>query len=253
MHGPDVSALQRAINARDRTPNVDVDGTYGPATSNAAKATARALGAAEATIAEGSTVGIQRIILDPDSRTEDQLSRARDRAAAAEKREHTLGTGPAAATKWARAQVGTVEHPAGSNTGPLIREWQKGAGMGAGPWCGAFVHEAVEHGGLTITGEVRYVPSAAAHARAGTGGLARWIPASDYRSARPGDLPCFDFGGNVLAHIGLLVAVNADDTISTVEGNTSSGDAGSQDNGGGVFARRRAVSLVAGFARPRWT
>jgi hypothetical protein len=38
--------------------------------------------------------------------------------------------------------------------------------------------------------------------------------------------------------------------LSTIEGNTSNGDKGSQSNGDGVFVKKRAYSLVMGVARP---
>ena len=35
-----------------------------------------------------------------------------------------------------------------------------------------------------------------------------------------------------------------------MEGNTSSGNGGSQNNGGGVYVRTRSTSIVAGYVRP---
>ena len=44
-------------------------------------------------------------------------------------------------------------------------------------------------------------------------------------------------------HIGIVVQVNPDGTIDTIEGNTSpQGSGGSQDNGGGVWQRNRLTS-----------
>ena len=47
------------------------------------------------------------------------------------------------------------------------------------------------------------------------------------------------------------VAIYAGNGV-TIEGNTSSGNAGSQDNGGGVFRRKRPASVIVGCARPRY-
>jgi hypothetical protein len=68
-----------------------------------------------------------------------------------------------------------------------------------------------------------------------------------------GDLAFFNFsGGRTPQHVGLVVAVNADGSLITVEGNTSPGDSGSQSNGGGVFRRIRPTRYVVGYGRPRY-
>ena len=38
--------------------------------------------------------------------------------------------------------------------------------------------------------------------------------------------------------------------MQSIEGNTSSGDSGSQDNGGGVYRRKRAQKYIIGAVRP---
>ncbi len=85
--GPDVRALQAALNDRARPrglPLVTVDGTYDTATMKSAERVARALGALEATIAKpGTSVGEQRIIRWPASRTPAQYARAAGRRRAA--------------------------------------------------------------------------------------------------------------------------------------------------------------------------
>jgi peptidoglycan hydrolase-like protein with peptidoglycan-binding domain len=53
-----------------------------------------------------------------------------------------------------------------------------------------------------------------------------------------------------IQHVGFVEKVNGDGSIVAIEGNTSGGDSGSQDNGGGVFRRVRARSLIVGFGRP---
>jgi hypothetical protein len=70
-----------------------------------------------------------------------------------------------------------------------------------------------------------------------------------------GDLVCYDFDGDGQFddHIGVVVGVLGFGpmlTLQTVEGNTSSGVAGSQGDGDGVFLRRRVVSAKSvGFIR----
>jgi hypothetical protein len=81
--GTDVKHLQQAINARARPrglPTVHVDSLFGRKTRTAAERVARALGAREDTITRHPlTVGLQRIIRHPATRTPLQLRRARDR------------------------------------------------------------------------------------------------------------------------------------------------------------------------------
>lgn len=78
-------------------------------------------------------------------------------------------------------------------------------------------------------------------------GQKQWVT-SNYQ---PGDLVIFDFTGKKTTtnHIGLIESVSGN-TLTTIEGNTSSGSAGSQSNGDGVYRRQRNVSLVVGAYRP---
>jgi len=76
----------------------------------------------------------------------------------------------------------------------------------------------------------------------------QWVT-KDYQ---PGDLVIFDFPGNNVKtdHVG-IVEKQEGKTLYTIEGNTSSG-AGSQDNGDGVFEKKRNVSLAIGAYRPKY-
>jgi hypothetical protein len=82
-HGLDVKHLQQAINARARPRGIatlHVDGLFGRKTRTAAERVGRALGAREDTIRKHPlTVGLQRIIRHPATRTPLQLRRARER------------------------------------------------------------------------------------------------------------------------------------------------------------------------------
>lgn len=68
---------------------------------------------------------------------------------------------------------------------------------------------------------------------------------------KKGDIVLFDFNHNKTSdHIGVIVAVNKDGTIDTVEGNTG---AGSNTNGGQVQKRTRYKSQVNFLVRPKYT
>lgn len=245
--GPDVRALQEALNARLKARHetqIGVDGEYGPATAGAVRQIGWELGALPQTLDKGCPRGLAELIIDPSKRTPDQLARAKTRA--------ETPHGPQAAIAWARAQIGTEEHPAGSNGGPKIDQWQAEVGMSHQPWCGAFAHAALEQGGVKTSPDIRYCPSTEALAKQGIGGFASWHPGAS--AAQPGDLVLYDFvhtPPSFPQHVGLVVALEGDG-LHTIEGNTESGAAGDQANGGGVFARVRPTGCVVGVARPRW-
>ena len=56
----------------------------------------------------------------------------------------------------------------------------------------------------------------------------------------------FDFGRGLPQHIGVLrESVTPGAAFQTIEGNTSSGPGGSQDNGGGLYARADRTTATA--------
>ena len=71
-----------------------------------------------------------------------------------------------------------------------------------------------------------------------------------------GDLVFFKFKTNRhnrwCNHVGLVIEVNQNNTITTIEGNTSFDDKGSQDNGGAVARRKRNYTYIVGFGRPKY-
>jgi hypothetical protein len=156
-------------------------------------------------------------------------------------------SGGGAAVKWALSQQGVTETPYGSNWGEPVQTWIKNCGYTyAVPWCGCFAREAVVgHGGADIPADHRlgYAGYISDDARNGANGM-RAVP---FDEAQPGDLLVF-WGS---AHIGVCVERNGD-TLTTIEGNTSSGSSGSQSNGGGVYQRTRYRGDVTTVARPAY-
>lgn len=142
-----------------------------------------------------------------------------------------LEEGPQAAVRWSLAQIGTVEKPPYSNSGPKISQWIKASGGQPGePWCQYFVNQALrEAGGPDL--KSGYTPAVVQWAKEGEHGLS----IVEKSSRRPGDLVYYKFPGVSTAicdHVGICVGKSR-----YVEGNTSPGSAGSQNNGGGVFLR----------------
>ena len=91
----------------------------------------------------------------------------------------------------------------------------------------------------------------------------RWITTDEVRFGsvrlQPGDMPMWANGrirsGDFDGHIGLGLQQLSPVKIRTIEGNTSSGNKGSQREGNGVFIRERAINpgsfRIIGFCRVR--
>ena len=149
-----------------------------------------------------------------------------------------------AALDHAKAFVGVVERPPGSNRGEEIDRWNAAAGAPPGsPWCCSFVHAMFAAAGFELRGGASVEAVLTAAREAG------WLVARPLR----GDLACFDFHegdryGPYGDHIGFVERVLAlrwaggrfTGWIATVEGNT----------GDGVFRRRRWLrGIGAEFVR----
>lgn len=150
---------------------------------------------------------------------------------------------------WALAQVGTKENPAGSNRGGKITQWQKrfGGWLVSQPWCGVFAANALLAGGVqNVSGRLASVALIEEDARAHKGPFRGWT--TGVKDVLPGDLVVL-FGAGV--HVEVVEAI-VGNVVHTIGGNTSTGNAGSQDNGGCVAHRSgptaRPLSAVHGFA-----
>lgn len=151
----------------------------------------------------------------------------------------------------ARRHVGVTENPPGSNRGPypISTSQINCIGYDGVAWCGCEVCElAVIIGGADIPLKARlaYTPYIDQDAGNGANGLSE---VSVY-AAEPGDIAVFNFGSGGAKHTGLVVGPTVGGYVHCIEGNTSSGTSGSQDNGGGVYERKRPISDVICVARP---
>jgi len=148
---------------------------------------------------------------------------------------------------WARLQVGVRESPPGSRRGCRIDEWQQQFGIVGMPWCGAFVGCALGEAGIDVPAGI--VSVATIHRWATNGEHGFWW--TGWHAREPGDLVLFKFrdGDRVADHVGILDW----DCEHTIEGNTTQGVAGTQEDGGTVARRCRHAGSIVGCARPRWT
>lgn len=156
----------------------------------------------------------------------------------------------------ARSTIGTVERPLGSNRTPF-GAWYGWDGVF---WCDIWVSWVAARAGATnIIGRSAWTP-----------GHAQWFKSRGQwhtwrETPRRGDIVFLDLTGNHrdgapsrdgapgIAHVGILESFDAQRQVMvTLEGNTSSGAAGSQRNGVGVYRRRRSTLYLAGFGRPAY-
>ncbi|WP_172121323.1 CHAP domain-containing protein [Actinomyces faecalis] len=122
--------------------------------------------------------------------------------------------------------------------GPSNRIW----------WCMLFVAMCLDECGQVgaIGGYSSHTDTTIAQARrAGC----RLVPVAQ---AQPGDVVIFNWDGGPTDHVGLVERNLGGGVLQTIEGNTSSGAAGSQSAGNGVWRRRRSRGIAA-VIRPNYT
>lgn len=143
----------------------------------------------------------------------------------------------------ADSYIGTTETPRGSNRNRFSAE------LGRPPeaWCADFLVAVAREVGLKLPSESAYTPTMAdAFRRAG-----RWTTTNP----GPGYFAFWDFPKDNtygIQHVSLVEQVNTAAGLTDVGGNTSSGENGSQDNGGGVFRRARPTGWVVGYGIPAY-
>lgn len=154
----------------------------------------------------------------------------------------------------ARGELGSTESPPGSNR----TKYGEAFGWDGVPWCVIFLWWCFRE-----AGESAAFFGGAKTASCGT--LLAWyreqgqvVPASE---VQPGDIVILNFRGTKeTQHCGLVVdvspvvcpATGAPSYIITVEGNTSPGMEGSQDNGGCVALKQRAYRQILAVCRPTY-
>lgn len=150
----------------------------------------------------------------------------------------------ARAVRIALAELGTTEHPAGSNRQRYGKEWRQDGVA----WCGLAVASWWRRAGHTIPRElalqIDYVPTLVELARR----KRHRLSIVHVERVRAGDAVAYDFDGGEADHVGLFVRwIDRDaGTFLAIEGNTAVGD---DANGGMVMLRERHTSQVEAFVR----
>lgn len=147
----------------------------------------------------------------------------------------------------AASYIGTKESPADSNNVIFNTDYYGYNVYGSAyPWCMAFVWDIFRMCGasdLFYDGQkTAYCPTLMYWAKS----IGRFVT-DNYKS---GDVLFFSFSGDSEpAHTGFCYEDNGS-TVITIEGNTSSDNAGSQSNGGMVAKRTRSKNSIIGAYRP---
>lgn len=148
----------------------------------------------------------------------------------------------------ARAQVGITESPANSN----CQKFSKDLGRPCEAWCADSVVWLMRQVGVKLPSESAYTPSmfnGFQHAGSAVGDIAHGL--------QPGDVIFFDFiapfTSTGIQHVGIFESYDGDGSANTLEGNTSSGNGGSQSNGGGYYHRNRPIRYIVGAGRPAYS
>ena len=149
----------------------------------------------------------------------------------------------------AAAEVGTMESPANSNN-VKYNTWYYGRAVSGArySWCVTFVQWVLSQcGGSKLLNGGKKTASCsvlADYAKKKN----QWVTGN----YQPGDLVFMNFSNTTATqHIGIVECVKGG-YVYTIEGNTSSGDAGSQSNGGMVARRQRAPKYIVGGYRPKY-
>lgn len=161
----------------------------------------------------------------------------------------------AKAINWLNQHNELLEQPPGSNKDSRddgisaaqrrLADWLVG-----GPWCGVWAANGLRAGGVQLwSWRLASVALIEDDAKAKRAPFRDWRQPREHATVLRGDLTVL-FGRGV--HVGTVVAfttVNKKLHVVTYEGNTSSGEVGSQSEGGGAHLRVRPLSVVRGFAR----
>jgi hypothetical protein len=266
MRGNDVRMAQNALVKRGYLPPVSVDGVYGPATANAAKAAKCDVGYQRKNVTTTYGAVLHAYLTGKRNPSRAMRIRARARRRNADR---SIGA-KAAATMTTWATNGWKEYPAGSNRVPQLSAAGKALGVGSYyynmgyPWCAyATFIAALTHGSVAARDgfagrfNVLYTPTIRQVAENGSYGCKAVARSAITR----GTFVLFDFGGSnggEVDHIGIalarpghsITAANrrwqpGPDEIVCAEGNTSlEGQSGSQSNGGACAIRIRKMSQI---------
>jgi peptidoglycan hydrolase-like protein with peptidoglycan-binding domain len=149
----------------------------------------------------------------------------------------------------ASGQVGYVEGGGSDGHSGNITKFGQAYGLNGYAWCSMFVWWVCYALGIDVR---QRVSGSYAGAEQAMEGYKRngWEVNGNSHAPSPGFVVFFHFNGEHAGanHTGFVVDHDAGG-CHTIEGNTGSGDAGSQVNGGGVYRRYRPWSVIIGYGK----
>lgn len=137
----------------------------------------------------------------------------------------------------AASQIGYTERP--SNRTKYWTDLKINQGQ---PWCGGFVTWCLWKSGYSMTKIKSMMGSNPYHVwsiKAAAIKKGRWT-----KTPKPGYMAIFTY-----SHIEIVEKVLSSNYVQTIGGNTSGGSRGSQNNGGGVYRRKRSRKSIQGYVR----
>jgi len=141
----------------------------------------------------------------------------------------------------ADSHVGTVE--SGRNRGAMVESYLASVGLGPGySWCAAFVRYVLDESGATYP----TVRSAVATRYITRRSISAKHVAKGYEQPATGWLAIWRRYDTWRGHIGIVVSWDGR-SGTTIEGNTSNSDHGSQRDGDGVWRRERSLTNYRAF------
>lgn len=150
----------------------------------------------------------------------------------------------------ASSQVGITEVPPGSNKGPQIDLVLKAVGLGSGyPWCAAFVYWCFQQACRQMdvknpcpkNAGVLNMWNLAGYAESGLTRITAEQARKNPKLIKPGMQFILKLGPEA-GHTGLIIAVLANGTLITIEGNSNSG--GSREGIAVTRLTRRTISSI---------
>lgn len=148
----------------------------------------------------------------------------------------------------AKGQIGYTEKGGRDGKSGNLTKYGAAFGMDGVPWCSIFVWWCFKQVGIDLKKEITSAYASAQKAMDGWQSKGMKI----VKSPKLMDVVFFEFDSDPTAdHTGFVTGVDAKG-VFTIEGNTSSGNHGSQSNGGGVYARYRPFSQIIGYGRYKW-
>lgn len=234
--GQSVKDLQHMLNLYGAQPRLIVDGDFGQNTLDAVKYFQ----------ARGTDITGRPLLVDGEvgDKTWEALRNSTGGGGAKPPEPPKNEQGGAVGQRIARialaeAQKGVREH--GKNTGKDVRKYQDSTGLGGTgwAWCAAFVTWCYETAGLVLRSAWGFAGVADLEAWGRKTG--KWKPRVAGYTPPTGAIVIFKF-----SHTGIVISGGKSADI-TVEGNTSSGNQGSQRDGDGVFQRTRSHSIIKGY------